>query len=63
MEIPFGRMQATKVGTAVEEAIAELGIVFPPPRTKISEKALEKHRAGTYGVTTSNGGLQQGKRV
>ncbi|KAF8423730.1 hypothetical protein BGX38DRAFT_1263869 [Terfezia claveryi] len=57
LEIPFGKIQAEQMRTAVEEAIADLAIVFPPPRPKVSdvrhqhfEEALEKYGSGNCGV-------------
>lgn len=53
----FGRAQAAKMGTAVEEAIAYLAVVFPPPRPNNSgvrdqhfERVLRKYGAGNFGV-------------
>ncbi|KAF8449545.1 hypothetical protein BGX38DRAFT_1330154 [Terfezia claveryi] len=50
LEIPFGRVQALKIGTSVEEDIAELARAFPPPRSEDLgvrhqhfEKALKRH--------------------
>ncbi|KAF8421841.1 hypothetical protein EV426DRAFT_711649 [Tirmania nivea] len=57
LEIPFGKIQAEQMRTAVEEAIADLAIVFPPPRPKVSdvrhqhfEEVLEKYGSGNCGV-------------
>ena len=45
LEVPFGRVQATKMRTDVEDAISELAVAFPPSRLKFSghqfEEALE----------------------
>jgi len=56
-EVPFGKMQAGQMKTAVEEVIADLAHVFPPSRPKDSgvqhqhfEEALEKHGSGNCRV-------------